>query len=374
MGRPLPDFPPVEGRPAILLMRRRYFGDIVLLTNMLRNLRLAFPRAWITVVVDDAFAEVLETNPDLSEVCLLPTGKNASIRKRLLAWQQMFGQLLRRRFDLAFDLALNHRARLGILFSRAARRLACDQEEHPLRHRWFYTDVVPVSVDWYRTHHITEMNNLLLGALGIPAPFDGLVLPVKEIERKAMAGMLDKLAPAWRERPLLLVHPGTRTKPRLWPAERFASVLSAVRHQYAILLVGGKSEAEHLQGIQEEFLRSCPGAPPLRVAPPMRFQEMSALFSLARYLLCHDSGPMHVAAAVGTKVVALFSSQPVATWRPLGQGHLSLQTPLPCHCLLPELCRPEDTYFSYCVRKITVEEVLAALASVSRPSRDGGGG
>ncbi len=364
MDRPLPDFRTLEGRPAILLMRRRYFGDIILLTNLLRNLRLAFPRAWITVVVDEAYAEVLEYNPDLNEVCLLPTKKKSSWQERFSAWLRVFRQLTRRRFDLAFDLALNSRARLGVLLSRASRRLACDLEEHPLRQRWFYTDVVSVSREWYRTHHITEMNCLLLRTLGIATPFDGLVLPVKEIERKVMETLLDKLAPTWRARPLLLVHPGTRTMPRMWPAERFAAVLASVRQQYSILLLGGISEAEHLQRIQEEFIRACPGAQTLRVAPPLRFQEMVALFSLSRLLLCHDSGPMHAAAAVGTKVVALFSSQPIPTWRPLGKGHICLQTPLPCQCLRPGLCRPEDSYYSYCVQKISVEDVLTALAAV----------
>ena len=70
--------------------------------------------------------------------------------------------------------------------------------------------------------------------------------------------------------------------------------------------------------------------------------QVGALFASAQALLCHDSGPMHVAAAVGTPVVALFSSQNATIWRPLGPGHTVLQTELPCACLGAEAPSPAD--------------------------------
>jgi ADP-heptose:LPS heptosyltransferase len=73
---------------------------------------------------------------------------------------------------------------------------------------------------------------------------------------------------------------------------------------------------------------------------------------------------MHVAASVGTPVVALFGSQNAAIWRPLGPRHTVLQTPLPCTCLgtaAPGPCVPSDSYRSYCVRKLEPDLVFAAL-------------
>jgi ADP-heptose:LPS heptosyltransferase len=78
---------------------------------------------------------------------------------------------------------------------------------------------------------------------------------------------------------------------------------------------------------------------------------------------------MHVAAAVGTPVVALFGSQNAAIWRPLGADHTVLQTPLPCACLgaaAPTPCVRTDSYRSYCVRQLEVPAVVAAVARTLR--------
>ena len=97
--------------------------------------------------------------------------------------------------------------------------------------------------------------------------------------------------------------------------------------------------------------------------------QFAALLSQFDLFLCHDSGPMHVAAAVGTPVVALFSSQNAAIWRPLGECHAVLQTALPCACFpagrLPGLCVRGDSYRSYCVRQLTVEQVFEAVETRS---------
>ena len=92
--------------------------------------------------------------------------------------------------------------------------------------------------------------------------------------------------------------------------------------------------------------------------------QFAALLAQFDVFLCHDSGPMHVAAAVGTPVVALFSSQNATIWRPLGERHTVLQTPLPCACFpagqLPGPCTKGDSYKSYCVRQLTTDQVFAA--------------
>ena len=78
-------------------------------------------------------------------------------------------------------------------------------------------------------------------------------------------------------------------------------------------------------------------------------------------------------ADVGTPVVALFSSQNAVIWRPVGERHTVLQTTLPCACFpagtLPEPCVPGDSYRSYCVRQLGVEQVYAAVARSLAPRR-----
>ena len=72
---------------------------------------------------------------------------------------------------------------------------------------------------------------------------------------------------------------------------------------------------------------------------------------------------------VGVRVVALYGSQNATIWRPLGEGHTVLQTPLPCACLpdAPTPCVKNDSYRSYCVRKLSEDEVFAAVAAALKP-------
>ena len=78
---------------------------------------------------------------------------------------------------------------------------------------------------------------------------------------------------------------------------------------------------------------------------------------------------MHLAAAVGTPVVALYGSQNPALFRPVGEGHRLLIPPMPCTaCVAPDACRPADSYHNYCVRRLTTEEVYAAVeCALARP-------
>ena len=98
-------------------------------------------------------------------------------------------------------------------------------------------------------------------------------------------------------------------------------------------------------------------------AEPVVSDSLAAQFDV---FLCHDSGPMHVAAAVGTPLVALFGSQNLTIWRPLSDRATALQPPQPCGCIgaaAPVPCVRGDSYRSYCVRQLTEAQVFNAITS-----------
>ena len=161
--------------------------------------------------------------------------------------------------------------------------------------------------------------------------------------------------------PVLLVHPGSRSPCRLWPAESFAAVCDRVQDELGAqaVLVGGPGDAELVAEI-----RRLARAHILTLPEPPSLPRFAALARLAAVVLCHDSGPMHVAAAVGTPVVALYGSQNAVLFRPAGEHHTLLQPPMPCtECVAPGKCVPLDSYRNYCVRRLTVEEVFAAVGA-----------
>jgi lipopolysaccharide heptosyltransferase III len=154
------------------------------------------------------------------------------------------------------------------------------------------------------------------------------------------------------------VHPGSRSAWRLWPAERFAAVCDRVQDEMGVqvMLAGGPGDAHlcaEIQGLARTHI--------LTPASPPSLPGFAALARACTVLLCHDSGPMHVAAAVGTRVVALYGSQNPVLFRPHGTGHTLLAPPLPCACVTPGDCDAGDSYRNHCVRLHTVDDVFAAV-------------
>ena len=157
----------------------------------------------------------------------------------------------------------------------------------------------------------------------------------------------------------LLVHPGSRSAWRIWPSERFAALCDRVQDELGaqVVLVGGPAEGGLISAIRSKaktHLLVVEGTTPL--------PKFAALAASCSALLCHDSGPMHVAAAVGTRVVALYGSQNPVLFRPHGEGHTQLLPPTPCTgCVAPQKCVPADSYHNFCVRLHSVDQAFEAV-------------
>src|SRR5262249_22181391 len=123
----------------------------------------------------------------------------------------------------------------------------------------------------------------------------------------------------------ILLHPGSRSAWRQWPAENFAAVCDRIQDDLGaqVFVVGGPTDQPAIAEIAAR-----PRMPLVTLRAPLPIPQFAALASQFDVLLCHDSGPMHVAAAVGTRVVALLGSQNPAVFAPPGTGHVILQPPL----------------------------------------------
>ncbi|MBM3851974.1 MAG: glycosyltransferase family 9 protein, partial [Verrucomicrobia bacterium] len=164
----------------------------------------------------------------------------------------------------------------------------------------------------------------------------------------------------------ILLHPGSRSLHRIWPADRFAAVCDRLQDEAGaqIFLVAGPGEQNLIDDLRRHAQTHLVALKPLG-----SIAAFAALAAQCDVFLCHDSGPMHVAAAVGTPVVALFGSQNATLWRPLGDHHTVLQPPSPCPCLgpaAPSPCVRDDSYRSWCVRLLSAEQVFAAVARALR--------
>jgi len=329
----------------ILVIRRRYLGDLVLLGSFLRNLRLHWSAAHIAVLAEPAYADVLALNPDVNAAVAPPAG--------VFGWPRFTAELRRGRLTHVFNFDNTEQTALITRLSGAPFRLALHHGGYRVKLRGLYTHVVNHPNDEHETQPITEYYLRALPAAGVP-------VATREVRLVPRASDLTELGRfTGAAGPVLLVHPGSRSSWRVWPAERFAAVIDRVQDElgFQAILVGGPGEKELLAEIRRRTRTHL-----LALDDTPGIARLAALARLSAAVLCHDSGPMHVAAAVGTPVVALYGSQNPVLFGPTGEGHILLTPPLPCvACVAPDRCVPGDSYRNLCVRRHTVESVYDAV-------------
>lgn len=329
----------------VLIVRRRYLGDVVLLGSLTRNLRLHWPNAHLAVLVEPRFADVLAMNPDVNAVLALPKG--------LLGWARFLRLIRRGAFTHVLDLDNTEKTAAVSRWSGASTRVGLYHGSQRVKFRRAYSNLVHDRAEEHETRPITDYYLRALEPLEVPVATRDIRLVPNETERETLrrfVGASEKV---------LLIHPGSRSPMRVWPAERFATIIDYVQDELGaqVMLVGGPTDKSVLAEIRRRVrthLLDLPGELPIG--------RFAALTAISDAMLCHDSGPMHVAAAVGTPVVAIYGSQNATLFRPMGDGHILLQPPLPCAtCVAPDRCVREDSYRNLCVQNVAIERVRDAV-------------
>ena len=138
----------------------------------------------------------------------------------------------------------------------------------------------------------------------------------------------------------------------MWPSERFAAVaIDLISRGVTIVLIGGPEDYLMCEDLASQVGFAA------NLAGKLSISESCTLLRRSDLLICVDSGPQHLAAAVGTPCVALFSRRnPRRRWYPYGSNHIVLEGSVECHTCLLDTC-PND---NRCMKQISIEDVLAA--------------
>jgi ADP-heptose:LPS heptosyltransferase len=193
--------------------------------------------------------------------------------------------------------------------------------------------------------------------LGDPASWD-LQLTEAEHARAAAA-----LAPA-SDLPVIAVSVGTKVQAKDWGRENWRALLgelASVYPRHALALAGAPEEAEASDLAAEGWRGAAPGSPVINLCGKLTPRESAAVFARSRIFIGHDSGPMHLAAAVQTPCVAIFAARnKPRVWFPYGGQHRVVYHRVECWGCGLETCIVER---KKCLTSITVDEVVAAVRS-----------
>ncbi|HEU4326479.1 MAG TPA: glycosyltransferase family 9 protein [Roseiflexaceae bacterium] len=361
---------PAEWRAArrVLAIRIDNLGDVLVTTPAIHAIRRSLPEAELTLLASPVGAQVGRLNPDLDDVLVYQSPQMdpwARLPHDSAREQQAIALLRERRFDAAViftsfrqcPLVPAYLCYLADIPLRAAASIEGPGSLLTTRHK-------------HPEHmmHEVERGLDLVGALGMTTDETDLVLRVPADLRLTIADIrLDERraakrregAGAWRGGgPLVVLHPGCSMPARTYPWEQFAQVADLLVEQLGarVALTGGPDERELTARVRGQMRQ-----PALDLAGKLSFPELCALIEAADLTITNNTGPMHIAAALKTPVVALFAlTNPPEQWGPWRVPHRLLFHEVPCRLCYSRAC----PYGHECLRLVAPEQVLAAAADL----------
>lgn len=332
----------------LLIIKPSSLGDVAHALPTVAALRRRFQTARLTWLVKREWAEVLEGNPDIDEVL--------AVDLSFSGWPAAIQRVRAGRFDLVVDLQGLLRSALLSKVSGAPVRVgfANGREGSP----WFYTDRVPVPILGMHAVDRYLLIPRFLGASAEPPPVSDFPLPADPAADDRVSALL--ASEHIRSGTVLVaMNPTARWATKQWSPASCAETADRLQQQgdVRVVLIGGGED----RVVGERVIRHMRTVP-IDLIGKTTLKELIALLRRALVLVTNDSGPMHLAAAVGTPVVALFGPTDPARTGPYGPGHVVLRSGVPCSPCFSRRCT--NANLMECLTTIRAEQVVEAATKL----------
>jgi len=335
----------------ILIVKLSAVGDVIHTLPSLTALRKRYPEAHITWVVEEGASDLLAGHPCLDRVLvsrrktwLGRLKKGRDVRRTLEEIKTFLAELRSRPYDLVIDFHGLLKSAALVFLSAGKRRLGYDslQELSGL----FYNEKIFEDLGKHAVLRYLDLVSYLGGDPRNPH----FEIPEDENNRTRVEQLLRKsgLAP---EQPFFALNPVAYWDTKLWDSEKFGELCRRINGEMGVpvILTGSRSD-----GILREIEAYCPRS--INLGGKTTLKDLACLYRLAGLVITTDSGPMHLAAAVGTPTIALFGPTDPNRTGPFGKNHRVIRRDLPCSpCFLKKCDRMA------CMKGITVQEVFESI-------------
>ena len=303
-GKRLPkDFAPER----ILVVKLDHLGDVLLATPVFSNLRRAYPNAELHVLTGEWSRVVLERHPDVNSVieynspAFCRTGQPTPLREAF----KLYRQLRRQRYDLMVELRNDWRVVWFAFLRLAPKRLS----------RAALQVANKLGFSQFSGTHETTRNLDVLKQVGIPTPVQTAIFSVTAEDKKWASDFLATYR-VDRQRPLIAIHPGSPVERKRWMPERYAELADwlIAQKRAQILFVGVKDEIPIITKIQGRMQKES-----INVAGKTTLTQLASILRACNVFIGNDSGPMHLAAAVGTQTIGLYGPGDPTRFGPAGE-------------------------------------------------------
>jgi lipopolysaccharide heptosyltransferase I len=334
----------------ILIIKPSSFGDVIQAMPVAAALKSLCPETRVCWLVNAQYKRLLENSACIDRVFVFDreawkTKRN--ILKAALSFAGLCRTLRKERFDAVIDLQGLFRSGLISLLSGAG--IKCGFKNAREFAHLFYNRAV--SMPDQDTHSV-ERYLLTLRNLGFRGREVEFPLGIGKDERDWAAGFLKREGAVGKH--IAGLSPFARWPTKKWPADRFARLGDSLAGSGASVIIIGGSPGEGKE-ITRRMAR--PAVDISGTTDPLR---LAALLERLDVLVTNDTGPMHLAAAVGTPIVALFGPTSPARTGPYGKGHKIITAPVDCHPCYRKRCEKSPA----CMSRIEIETVKSSVDGI----------
>ena len=343
----------------ILIVKTSAIGDVTHTLPALNALRRQFPKAHIVWLVEEASAEILKGHHALDRVLkcrrkhwIKEFSQPRSFFKILKEIHNFIKTLRDTEYDLVIDFQGLLKSGIWVFFSRGKRKVGFGPGMDHAEHSYiFLNERVPaVSME----HHAVNRELMLLCAIGIPCSKIEFGFPIDTFDREKIKNLLQSYMISEADR-VVAINPMARWDTKLCQSRKFAQVADRICGKgFKVCFTGAKDDIDDIEKILSFMTHAA-----VNLAGKTSLKTLAALYEKAELVLTTDTGPMHIAAAINTPVVALFG--PTAPWRtgPFGVGHQVVRVKMDCSPCFKRFCPA-----AACMKDITVDMVMEKIEKI----------
>ena len=332
----------------ILIIRLRSLGDMVLNTACYKIVKENLPSCELSVLVESPLQDVISGNPYVDNIIVLDRDK---IKSSITNQIRFINYIRKQGYDIVIDMHGGPKSAIFTLFSKAKYRVGLEDN----RRHFVYN--IKVKSTSFTTIHSLEYQIRTLKALGCSVNNARPYIHISEEDRLQANSLLKEVGISEDDK-IAVIAPAVLKKHNEWQPDKFALIADYYQQKRClkILFASGPNQGSQIKRIGKFMNTNF-----ISLAERTTIKDLAAISKRSIFLLCHNSGPMHLGAAVGVPVFALFGPSNPTAWRPLGDRHHVFYKSLPCSPCAPhplKVCREGDPE---CKKMISAEEVIKVI-------------
>jgi len=331
----------------ILIVNVNWLGDVLFSTPFIRAVKERYQDSFIAVLLHPRCSQMLERNPRIDEIIIYD---EEGVHRGILGKARLILSLRKKHFDIAFLLHRSFTKALMVYLAGIPERVGYATKG---RAELLTRIAEEPAEEVHKVEYVLNILNALETGTRTIRQDEGYEFFSSAEDERSLQMILKQHTVA-EGKPLLVIVPGGNWPPKRWPQENFAALADALieKYQAALVIACARKDASLASEIRARMKHQ-----PIVLCGELTLSQLGALLKRADLVIANDTGPMHIAAAVKTRVIALFGPTSPKITGPYGKGDYRVlfkntECAVPCY----EVTCPDNR----CMRMILVDDVIRA--------------